>query len=461
MRKLIMALFAILLVSPHLYADAGTYPIMFVAANGSTIQLKVLVDDEGLKDYRLVGSDGLTLFYPTRNDSFPLRTKNYTRTLVHLTFSDLDFARIFKQIQKTFSFQVINRDTGQLIDQRQVSTLDLNDPRLRFGVTSCLSDSHEFEDIASDMWESIYSRDIAFLTSLDDHVYVDSYDRFSRSYARNSITEMDILDRYIEATEANPGFRHPRLIPILSSFGDHDTGKNDATSSAPHMAYARTIFKSFYFPTDFQMPEYHAGPGASYAVDIAGKNFVFLDSRSFRQPHKSVQPNAHLGESQTNWVQSLLENNPNRETYFFKGDQFSPDWYNKESWAYNHPSDFEDFLEMLGDYGISPRFFSGDIHHAEAVPLPKDHRQLLGKATHEVSAGALYSIKNPLRFLKGYSQRSSGTHEYNFVRVEPDGNALNIQAIGQNSEILFSDTLPKVKRVRRQKNLCRRLFRSF
>lgn len=182
------------------------------------------------------------------------------------------------------------------------------------------------------------------------------------------------------------------LIPVFSSWDDHDLAFNNSDSTHPNLEIMLKMFRTFY-PVDSRVEGITTGPGISYCFEAFGAQFLFLDVRYFFDKKKKY----FLGPDQYSW---LTENCKQSEgsKFIISAVQF---WnYGKlaECFEKEGSSEFPQLLSFLKSLPNPVIFLSGDVHYSQIQTVAPN---ILGYPTYEISSSALFSLSS-----RGYGRRS-------------------------------------------------------
>ena len=163
--------------------------------------------------------------------------------------------------------------TGELLDERELRTLDPSRQAVRFAFGSCMSDYVPQGDI----WQQMVALkpDVIFL--IGDNVYTNNF---------SPITPPDFMwIRYVSTRRFLNLFKDRQLVPVVAVWDDHDYGMSNGDLIYPHKEEALSIFTAFFasYETDnFYMPNI----GAASFFSIYGYNFFFSCGQYFHQQDK-------------------------------------------------------------------------------------------------------------------------------------------------------------------------------
>lgn len=343
--------------------------------------------------------------------------------------------------QYTLTIFDTHKGITSAIDQRLLSTLDLQKTAPRFAATSCMSDEWKFEPYIQGLWKKLDDQNVDFVIFSGDTVYVDSFGLVERKKA----TEKDLWYRYTSTMQKIPFYHQPHLTPVFATWDDHDYGTNDGDRNSQTKLPALKIFQAFFQGEKLDDGVWQPTPYGVASVFLAyGQQFVMMDDRTFRQPNadqKVKEAYGHWGEKQHRWLMSLLKNK--KPTWIINGNQVvsGKALGFKESLQESHSMHFEQLKKDLKLSATPFVFLTGDVHFSEIMRLSSD---LFGFETFELTSSAMHSYankgwENPLRI------PGKVTMEYNFMVITPKAidNTLHIQVdtLGINSTPYFSQTL--------------------
>lgn len=319
----------------------------------------------------------------------------------------------------SYLFQVRSSSTAELIDERELRTLNPSRRDLRFAFTSCILDSY----LQDDIWKHMVALDPDVIFLIGDNVYTDTL--------KDQTTPSDLWARNFETRARVSLFRNRKLVPVIATWDDHDYGKNNADRDYPHKKESLAVFKTFFASDqtkNFRVP----GIGVASFFAIYGYNFFLLDNRTFRTA-KGDSPEHHFGEVQSQWLWSNLRGK--EHAFLISGDQFFGGYYVKDSFQGHHPRRFLDFVAKLRDLDTKVVFLSGDRHFTEIMKIPG---KILGYRTYEFTASPAQA--EPREFFFPNLLRVEGKDNVtNFMLVEVStGLDLRATSYTTGGKILFS-----------------------
>ena len=394
--------------------EVGNLPIMQGATTAHQTQLFVLTSQQDDYDFSLLDGEGNEIA-PAEIDVDRHLGGGVQAAMQRVSFHELMPAAGY--------LLQVRSGTGEMLDVRELKTLDPAEQTLRFAFGSCMYDKQSQRDI----WEQMVmlSPDVIFL--IGDNVYADDN--------VNPATPAILWQRYYETRSAINLFRSKQLIPVMAVWDDHDFGSNNSDLTYPHKNEALRVFQT-YFGSDADENFQPSGIGVGSSFSIYGYDFLLLDDRTFRTPVDSV-PQWHFGAAQSQW---LWDNLVGKDYAFIvSGDQFFGGYRTrKDSFQSDHPDRFTTFFAELKDSDARVVFLSGDKHYTEIMAIPPE---TLGYQTYELTSSPMHSSavplppNNPLRLLgKGST--------YNFMLVEVHKSSAGLHLLATSythgGRVLFS-----------------------
>lgn len=321
-----------------------------------------------------------------------------------------------------YLFQVIDEKMS-VLDERTLSTLDLNRRDVRIGVTSCMLD---YSSMKKRIWNSVNatSPDILFL--IGDVTYGDI---LGMAYGPELLWR-----RHIESRSRIPFYHQRNLIPTIVMWDDHDFGKNNADGSYKHKADSLNSLKAF-FPQNDVEGVFRNGPGAAGHFSAFGHNFMFMDNRYFLDTVENGVK-TYWGQDQRKWAFDSL-NGSNLPVWFLQGAQFFGGTDTSgQSFESEHSEELRTVLNSIKNLSVRALFFSGDVHFTELLKLEKD---LLGYNTYEITSSSLHSIIGPATPNERRDEVGLG-HQFVFVDLGTDteNGLYRVTSVNGSKKIKFS-----------------------
>ncbi|MGZ5279499.1 MAG: hypothetical protein ACXWC9_06135 [Pseudobdellovibrionaceae bacterium] len=338
------------------------------------------------------------------------------------------------------------KDGKTTVDQRLFSALNIHKAHPNFALISCMADDYRFNQVIDPMWDRLQAEHPDFLILNGDTVYVDSFEFVER----NKATETDLWQRYVDTFRRIPLYHWPELVPVFSTWDDHDFGTNDSDQTFISKDAALRLFHAIFGGAELPGVWVQGPNGVSSVLHAFGQSFYFMDDRTFRQPNKNqtVQdPYGQWGQSQHEWLLAnlMLQNRP---AWVINGNQCfnGKDLSFKESFEANHPKEFVALIDQLKQVPSPVVFGSGDVHISEIMRIPQDR---IGYETYELTSSSMHSYAgegwdNPMRLPGAF------TPEFNFmmIRSQNVSNSLQIDVkclgLAKNSYFEKSLTVQKI-----------------
>ncbi len=347
------------------------------------------------------------------------------------------------RLQEQYRLRVMDNKTQ--VDERLFRTLDIHKAVPNFALISCMADDYRFNEVIEPMWDRLKNEKPDFLILNGDTVYVDSFEFVERLKA----TEADLWQRYVDTLKRLPLYHWRELVPVFSTWDDHDFGTNDSDREFVSKEAALKLFHAVFGGTDIP-GVWEQGPGGvSSALHAFGQSFYFMDDRTFRQPNKNQttqEEYGHWGQGQHTWLLNSLTSKA-RPAWVVNGNQCfnGKDLSYKETFEGNHPKEFVNFINQLKNIPSPVVFASGDVHLSEIMRIP---RERIGYETYEVTSSSMHSYtgegwENPMRL--------DGTLsiEFNFLMIRSQASTmtpqkaiqLQVKCVGVEDAPYFEKTL--------------------
>ena len=400
---------------------AGSLPIMQGATSAHQTQFFVLTPDAGDYSFSLLDKTGDEIA-PTETEERSFAGSE--REIQHVFFEGLSK-------DEPYLFKVRSNTTGKLVDERELRTLAVGRNKLRFAFASCMWDLYNQGDI----WEQLVALNPDVIFFLGDNVYAD--------LPAEVTSPNDLWTRYVSTRETLGIFRNKKLIPIVSTWDDHDFGENNSNRDYQFKDEALYTFKAFFISkqTDnFNMPDI----GLASSFEIYGYNFFLMDNRAFRTPVGET-PEQHFGMDQLHWM--LVNLRMQDHAFIAAGSQFFGGYshvennnsiLDDESFEGEHPERFQYFIEQLRAADTKVVFLSGDRHYAEVMAIPEN---VLGYKTHELTSSPIGTIPLPFSKVENPLRVAGQDSKNNFMLVEAQergtGLKLHVTAYSLGGEVLF------------------------
>jgi alkaline phosphatase D len=318
----------------------------------------------------------------------------------------------------------------RLQDLRDFRTLDPARKTGRVALASCMM--RQFHNPF--MWNNLAKPENRpdVLLILGDAVYLDRA-RLLHMQVPSSTSE--IWDGFIKTRQTLNLYKWKTLVPVISVWDDHDSGGDGSDGKYNLLPESREIYEAF-FANDEIKGEIQKGPGLAKQFRLFGKNFIMLDSRSYRE--LDLQSPLY-GRSQEDWVMKQVQPGAN---FILSGSQFFGGFIRKDSYEYYWPTQAKDFATRLRAVGDEKNatvvFGSGDVHFSEVQVLESS---LLGYPTFEVTASSVHSFPGHFFWRPANPRRMQDTGTHNVLLLnfdKPEGFEFRVDALGWRGNIIFS-----------------------
>lgn len=335
----------------------------------------------------------------------------------------------FKNLKPNKSYRLVLKDAdGKTADDRNFKTLDLSKKSPKIAIISCMNDYFH----RSTMWKSLSDKKPDILFFIGDSVYADHPSRFERRAA----DPKQLWERFVESRNKLAAYKMKNLIPTLAIWDDHDFGSNNSNKHYPFARESKDNFLTF-FAQDGTGGHLEKGPGISMKLTAFGKDFYFLDGRSFRAAEGESSPTV-FGPDQENWLFSSLEES-SKPAWLITGSQWFGGYLKKEGYEHTHPESFKRFLNELRNTEAQVHFLSGDVHFSEIMQIEPE---VLGYTTLEITSSSMHSLTFPGWHRSKYNpRRVKASSGHNFTTVGfTDKNTLDcrIECVGAGSRVLYA-----------------------
>ena len=277
--------------------------------------------------------------------------------------------------------------THSKFHHRKFRSLDLSHPSPKIAFMSC--SSHRGAGPQKLMFEKLKNEKPDLILFPGDLVYGNSsMDTFLGRPAKPSEAYAIYCKTFLELDF----YSQEDLVPVFSSWDDHDLAFNNCEFDHPNLGIMTEMFRSFY-PADSRVSGIETGPGISYSFVAFGSRFTFLDVRTFLDKQKKV----FLGAEQFDWFTSKTKDTHGPHI-IISALQF----WNYGKLAENYQSiaaaEFDRFLSLVKSSLAPTVFLSGDVHYSQVQKLAVEE---LGYQSFEISSSALFSLS-----ARGYGSRS-------------------------------------------------------
>jgi alkaline phosphatase D len=311
-----------------------------------------------------------------------------------------------------------------LLDQRSLKTFSRNQTDVKIALASCMSDLPIFD--TQTIWSSLVQQKPDVVFFLGDNVY---------AAFKNAVNPEKLWDRYVETRSLLGFFYQENLIPVFATWDDHDFGQNNGDSSYPYVSESQKVFNDF-FPQQPLDTLLQKGPGVSQSLNLFNQQFVFLDSRSFRdQPHSE---GSMWGLQQEIWLNDQI-NSTTQPIWLINGSQFFGKFGPSESLERDYVKHFERFQSMISATDRIMNFLSGDIHYSEVMQFEVSDLQ---RNRVEITSSSMHSFHSPVGSIKDNPRRLAVYNGDNFVIVnfntKSKSGDLRVESFNATNENVFS-----------------------
>lgn len=368
----------------------AAFPVLQGATSQTQTQFRILIKANRVYRYNII-------------DSLGNRRQVAAKSRVGVATSGALIDHVFVDGLKagtSYELEIIPSGPGETNERRQFSTMSeasaQGDP-LRIAFISCQNDRYDGDQ--ADMWAAVAKSAPEMMIFNGDSCYVDQ---------RASGTVEGMWDRHVTSRQMFDVFRWDRLVPILTTWDDHDSGENDSDSSNPYLKAAHEYFAGM-FESD-PVTGYTKSSGMSYTFDTNGIRFVMLDDRSDKTP------SAVFSAADESYIEQAIATSPG-PTWLVCGIQFFGGYLSMgESVETSSADQLWRILKMGKKASVPIAFMSGDVHFSEIMEIEPD---LMGYKTYELTSSPLYSRTVPgIQFRSYNGRRVESTSRYNFMAIE-------------------------------------------
>ena len=385
----------------------------------TTTQLSVDVPKDFPVHYRLVDFTKGRAIHPKNTSR---ATRDFSSWAVdQIMFDSLELGIIYL-------FQVLDAD-GQILDERELRTVDLNNKEARIATMSCMMDFNLFK---SKIWSNLDKMDPDYCFFMGDNVYGD--------LGGFKLGPKLLWRRYIETRKNIPFYHKRSLTPVLALWDDHDFGKNDANHKYKHKDDALDVFNSFY-PRKPIEGVYEQGPGVSSIFRAFHHDFIFIDNRYYRDSMRSGA-RSFWGMDQFHWIQNEIQKSPNPK-WLLQGSQFFGAYQAKKGQSFEgskYEHEFDAVMNMLKKTNLPNLFLSGDVHFTEVQDI---ERNKTGYRTYELTASHMHSFTGMPK--KNTKRRRQKLADANFLVIDlinaAYGALYEVRCVRRDKFLAFHDFL--------------------
>lgn len=286
------------------------------------------------------------------------------------------------------------------VERRKFSTMaarNLAGDPLRVALISCQNDRYVAEQ--SSMWEAVSKSSPELLIFNGDSCYVDQ---------RANGTVEGMWSRHVTTRTMLDVFKWDRLVPVLATWDDHDTGENDSNSFNPFQKVARENFVAM-FGSD-PVDGFRRSSELCYSFTTHGQRFVFLDCRSDKRSDRVFSLTDEA------WLANEVATSPG-PVWLINGMQFWGGYLlGAESVEATSPDQLYRIMKIGAAASVPLVLCSGDVHFSEIMEIEKE---LMGYRTFEITSSALHSRTFPGQQYRSYNgRRLESTSKNNFIALE-------------------------------------------
>ncbi|CAN5506328.1 hypothetical protein BH10BDE1_BH10BDE1_13040 [soil metagenome] len=368
----------------------GKIPIMQGATSQTETQFRILIKTNRAYRYNVVDPQGVKRAVAPR-----------ARAGVPTSQSAIDHVFVDNlKPDTTYTLEVEAVGAGVANELRQFSTMSAKSAvgdTLRVALISCLND--RYVDDQGAMWAAVAKSTPELMIFNGDCCYVDQ---------RNDGTVEGMWDRHVQTREMLDVFKWDQLVPILTTWDDHDTGENDADMYAPYLKAARDNFNSM-FKSD-PVAGYTATAGLDFAFNAYGMRFIFLDDRSNKTDGQM------FSQPDEQWLKNQIISSPG-PIWLINGTQYFGGYLmGAESVEDTAAQQLYRIMGMGKSAKVPMVLCSGDVHFSELMELEPE---LMGYKSYELCSSALHSRTVPGQQYRSYNKRRlESTSRYNFMSIE-------------------------------------------
>lgn len=434
---------------------SGNYPMLQTSTSDSRVQINVLVPR--LKEYDFIATPVAGGNAIEAKISVPAQDP---QKLLHEKALKIQFSGLKADTEYNLEMLENFRGSKKLVDRRRFKTLSPTSSQssvpLRMTSVSCMCDENKYRPYRENVWSNALNQKPDLMVMTGDQTYVDSFDYVERGKA----SALDIWMRYFRSFDQNPLTRAFNLVPVYSTWDDHDTGINDGNGTTPSLPEAHKAFDALYGTEAIPGFVEKALGGHFMEIKIKGQNLFILDARSHRKPFGSTDRYSHFGKEQEDWFFSKVATALG-PIHIFKGDMWGTpsvmsDAANgkapyrlTESFFGDHPQNYRAFMQQLFGFNKAVVFHSGDIHFSEVLKYGPDAKVtsfLAPFPAFEVTSSPAHSIiftpaPGEAEFWPN-PQRITAARAYNTVTIESSvlsaqSFRINVSSYGVAKDPLF------------------------
>lgn len=334
---------------------------------------------------------------------------------------------IFKELEPehTYLLKIINTKNNNPIDERFLSTVDLEKSNARIGIMSCMRNNTSSID---SMWASALAANLDYFFFIGDNVYGDA----------GGSSPAVLWNNYIETRVRIPFYRWKKLKPVIAIWDDHDFGINNGGGSYKHKENSLGQFNTFFAqePIESSLARVQYN---SWHFQAFQQNFIFFDNRYYRGLKNADNSKSFLNKIQIDEVDLRLKESL-KPNFIFEGSPFFGR-FAKDSYQASAPQELDYLLSKLKSWKMPSLFGCGDLHYSE---LAKIDKALLGYDTYEFVSSSMHSSRRGIAYEQP-NKREQLFMQDNFLILEKTGNSQDLtwslSCIGAGSKKQFNSEL--------------------
>jgi len=292
-----------------------------------------------------------------------------------------------------------------------------------FVVGSCTHQTILKEDMQK-VWNAVYNTKPDVIILGGDNVYTDYYLNYKISQTRDNLARA-----FIHGIERIPLYSQDTLIPLVTTWDDHDYGLSDGNKTFKLKNEALKIFQAIYSPWEKSNPN---SIYQNYSQSHPHYEIYLLDGRSDRDPSGGT---THLGSSQFDWLEQKLKTSK-KKPLIIKGDQFFGGYHRFESYEKDHPIEFNNFKKILAELKTNPVLISGDRHLSEHQAVKLGNTWI-----HEWTSSPMHSKLFPRTSQQKASDNPNRKwvedSKYNFLKFTLS-QTLKVEAFDADGNLLYA-----------------------
>ena len=329
------------------------------------------------------------------------------------------------ELGHTYTLKVINKKNNAVVDERTLTTVDLEKTNARIAMLSCMRDS---ASSIKNMWASALDANVDYFMFLGDNVYGDL----------GGSGPAILWQRYIETRAKIPFYRWKTLKPVIAIWDDHDFGVNNAGGSYKHRDNSLAQFNTFFAqePIDPAMTRVNKN---SWCFKAFQQNFVMFDNRYYRNLKNADSSKSFVGIAQIDEMDKLVQTST-LPTFVLEGSPFFGRM-SKDSYQASAPQELNYLLNKIKAWKSPALFGCGDLHYTELARTKKD---LVGYETYEFVTSSMHSSRRGVVYEQP-NQRLNVYEQDNFLILEktgrPEDLTWNMTCVGANSQRHFATAL--------------------